>query len=267
MGIFMNKTKDKKWQPQIVNIEGLQLLRLGSDYGGWFLVHDESLFGTTMISAGLGEDASFDVEFANAYNAKILLVDPTPRAIEHFQRIQERIPQSSSVDYVNGGKQPIDSYDTEFLSKASFILEPSALWKKSKELEFYAPPNKEHVSHSIVDYQNEYRKDGEKITVKSLTFTDLLKKHQFIHDPKILKLDIEGAEIELIDHLLSKGHRPKQILVEYDELSTKKKTGLKRVMRTHRLLRKKGYSLVFFEKQNFTYYLSLNPVDNSVLNG
>ena len=38
-----------------------------------------------------GEDASFDVEFTTRFKARIIIVDPTPRAIDHFEAIQKRL--------------------------------------------------------------------------------------------------------------------------------------------------------------------------------
>src|SRR3569832_187068 len=66
------------------------LLRLGSCYGGWTFVEDPALCGSVMISCGLGEDASFDIEFAARFGAQVLLVDPTPRAIKHFEEISSK---------------------------------------------------------------------------------------------------------------------------------------------------------------------------------
>lgn len=256
MGIWKGRKEIKDWHPKVIDSTGLKLVRLGSEYGGWVFVEEDSFDGCTLISAGLGEDDSFDVEFANMFKARVLMVDPTPRAIEHFRKLHERIPQRKTVDYVYGGNQPIESYDTQALNPSSFTLEPSALWKRSKRINFFAPPNREHVSYSIVDYQNEYRKDVSMITVNALSFTDLVNNHNLPFNPTILKLDIEGAEIETISHLLAKGHRPNQILVEFDELSRGDKIARKRARRADRILIRSGYSCVWKEKTNLSYYLT-----------
>ena len=83
----------KLYGPRI-KIEGKsELLRLGSQYGGWVLVPNESLKGATILSCGLGEDASFDVKIAKFYQARVVIVDPTPRAIEHFNAVMSRMGQ------------------------------------------------------------------------------------------------------------------------------------------------------------------------------
>lgn len=66
----------------------LRLIKLGSKYGGWTFADVQNLQGSTIISGGLGEDASFDVEFAARFGARVVLVDPTPRSIRHFEELQ-----------------------------------------------------------------------------------------------------------------------------------------------------------------------------------
>ena len=72
-------------------VDGFNYITLGATNCGWTFVDDGSLFGCTIISAGLGEDGTFDVEFASKYNAKVVIVDPTPRAKEHYDGIVSRL--------------------------------------------------------------------------------------------------------------------------------------------------------------------------------
>ena len=51
---------------------------LGSKYGGWAINTNLPPF-SNVISCGVGEDVSYEIEFLNKYNGKIYLVDPTPR--------------------------------------------------------------------------------------------------------------------------------------------------------------------------------------------
>ena len=52
-----------------------------------------------IISAGVGEDISFDIEMLNNYQAKLYLVDPTPRAILYIQKIIDKLGNSRTVPY------------------------------------------------------------------------------------------------------------------------------------------------------------------------
>ena len=70
---------------------GYAFKKLGAEYDRRIFVDNANLNGCTIISAGLGEDGSFDVGFAKQYNAKVIIVDPTPVAIEHFNKIKKHI--------------------------------------------------------------------------------------------------------------------------------------------------------------------------------
>ena len=73
------------------------IIFLGTAYGGWSFVEEDNLKNCTIISAGLGEDASFDIEFASKYDARIIIVDPTPRAIKHYDEIINSLGNSSTT--------------------------------------------------------------------------------------------------------------------------------------------------------------------------
>ena len=63
-GKLYNMLRRRKLHPiQKIIPDPTETCFLGTDYGGWHFV-DLNLQGTTIISAGLGEDGSFDLEFA-----------------------------------------------------------------------------------------------------------------------------------------------------------------------------------------------------------
>lgn len=222
------------------------LVTLGSAYGGWTFHDDGNLNGTTIISAGLGEDASFDVEFAARYDARVILVDPTQRAIEHFEGMSDQIGQARARQYVDGGTQPFDAYELGDVTDEQLVLEPLALWTERTSLRFFKPENPDHVSHSIVNFQNDYRDDSDSVAVDACTLAELLEKYEIGPDAlPLLKLDIEGAEIEVLQNIMDAGIRPKQICVEYDELGIPSETAFKRVDQAHASLTNAGYRCVY----------------------
>ena len=89
----------------------LELIKLGSAYGGWSLVSHPSLFNGLVISAGAGEDISFDVEIVNFFDAKVVLVDPTPRAVDHYYKVASRFGRTNENSYDMGGRQEPDAYE------------------------------------------------------------------------------------------------------------------------------------------------------------
>ncbi len=217
---------------------------LGSDYGGWSFLNDKNLENKFIISAGLGEDASFDIEIINKYNCKVICVDPTPRAIDHYKQIIDNSGSPRSNFYKDGGKQNISSYDLTKINKDNFILINNALYNvDNEELKFFAPKNKNHVSHSINDWQNNYKKTSDFIKVKTITIKSILNKFD-INNLEILKLDIEGAEIEVIKNILDEKIFPNQILVEFDELNKINELAINRFEKVHQILLSKSYNLI-----------------------
>lgn len=232
---------------------GVKTLRLGTEYGGWDFVDAANLHASTIISCGLGEDASFDVAFASRYGAKVVMVDPTPRAIAHFQAIRGNIGQQPRCAFVPGGNQPVEAYDLSELGSDSLTLVDRAMWTEERTLRFYAPQNPSYVSHSITNYFNSFSVETPYIEVQSIAIDALMAQIRTDTIP-LIKLDIEGAEVTVIADMLRKGIRPDQILVEFDELSVYSRRSKTEIEGTDRALRANGYQLVHFRKpSNFLY--------------
>lgn len=236
--------------------ENFNIIRLGSAYGGWNLVDDDVLQGCTIISAGLGEDASFDVEFASKYDARVIIVDPTPRAISHFNGILDSLGEPSKRQYSKDGCQPIDAYNLSSICEDRFSLVRKALWNNNTVLKFFEPANSAHVSHSIVNYQNNYSEDTKSIEVEAVTLDSLLQDLNLNkNEIPLIKLDIEGAEIEVLTRCIEIGIMPQQILVEFDELHVPSIKGYARVTEVDALLKSNGYKLLKTDGlADFLYY-------------
>ena len=74
----------------------------------------------------------------------------------------------------------------------------------------------------------------------------------------MIKLDIEGAEIEVIENMMYSKIYPNQILVEIDELNKIDKISVERFNKINNLLVKNNYELIYTENQfpNFLYLKS-----------
>ena len=223
---------------------------LGSSYGGWYLKKDKKLYNSIIISAGLGEDASFDVEFINKYNAKVLLVDPTPKAIIYFKSILLRKGKGRIKIYKkNSGKQDPSSYNLKKINSNNFILIEKALFNSNNKLvKFYLPRNPKHVSCSLKNNSNLKNT----ILVKTITVKNIMQSHN-IKEISLIKLDIEGAEIEVIKNFISDKIFPKQILVEFDELRNLSKKSIEQFLKIYRLLIKNRYCSI--KINNFPCFL------------
>ena len=257
MGIGSITTAIKRavFAPRLKIAAGLQPTQLGTEYGGWDFIDAPNLHGSTIISCGLGEDASFDVAFASRYGAKVAMVDPTPRAIAHFRAIQARMGQPASCDFVPGGNQPLGAYDLSSVTSENLILVERALWTDERTLKFYAPSNPAFVSHSVTDSINNFSTKGPYIEVQSIAIDALLAQIGVASVP-LLKLDIEGAEFAVIPDMLRKGIRPDQILIEFDEISVYSRRSKREIEGVDRALHENGYRLVHFRHpSNFLYVL------------
>ncbi len=229
------------------------VIRLGSLYGGWNIAATTSLHGKVVISCGAGEDISFDIELASLFRVYVFIVDPTPRAIVHVQNTIARIGMPATKSYANSGNEDVTAYNLQTLNPSQLSLIPKALWNNNCNIKFYAPRNPEHVSHSILNIQENYSREGSCIEVDAIDFKALMHVCSIDQPPEILKLDIEGSEHEVLLNLLQSKQFPRQILVEYDELSKLSIRSLTRFHRTHNSLLSYGYKLFAKENLNYSY--------------
>lgn len=229
------------------------VIRLGSGYGGWDFLDRGYLNGATIISGGLGVDASFDVEFARRYGATVVIVDPTPRAIAHFELLLKQAGSAASQSYVDGGHQPVEAYPMDWTDGSHFKLAPFALWDASGKMRFFSPANEAHVSHSLINFQHGYEDQTAHIGVDTIRLSELIKQRK-LTPPALMKLDIEGAEIEVLQSMIADQIFPKQLLIEYDELIIRTRKAMKRVNGSIAMLTANGYKCRHYDgDSNFLF--------------
>ena len=130
------------------------------------------------------------------------------------------------------------------------------MWDKNQFLKFYSPPNPDHVSHSITNYQNKYKQNTSYIEVEAITIENLLKEINIEkNDIPLIKLDIEGSAMEVLIDFINKDFKPRQILVEIDELNMPCKKNFDRVTRINKFLVQNNYELIKMNgRADFLYY-------------
>jgi len=214
----------KKYLKKILNViirnneieAAKKINSFGSEYGNWKFIHTDDLHNSIILSAGVGEDISFDVEFINFYNSTVIFVDPTPRALEYLETVKENFGLPKSQDYQKGGFQYPSSYNLTKIKDNNFIIYKKALWSESdKELNFYFPENERNVSNTLIN--SYFEKKRKYIKVETISLEQILKEN-LINKLELIKVDIEGAEIEVIASMLNKKIFPNQLLLEIDYL-------------------------------------------------
>lgn len=221
------------------------LERLGSRYGGWFCAPALLSEGATAVCCGAGEDISFDVALNSRFAMHVLCVDPTPRAIVHV----EKILAQSELRNVQAGPAPVEQHGTNGIRPERFKLVKAAVWSVDGALRLWEPADVADVSYSALNLQCTQRY----IEVLGRTLGSILHEHE-LSDVAVLKLDIEGAEYEVVRNMVEAGIRPRQLLVEFDEFHHPASLGaLIRVIRTVGLLNQVGYQLASVDRANCTF--------------
>lgn len=168
-----------------VDLRGLSLVRLGSDYGGWWVCPALLNAETICYTAGVGRDVSFDLELITRFGCRVWGLDPTPASIEWVQGLD------------------LDP---------RFSLVPVGLADGTREARLYTPRNPADVSHSLTNLQG----TDTYVVVPVARVGEVM--HRLGHDRiDLLKMDIEGAEHLALGAMLDDGMRPTTLCVEFDE--------------------------------------------------
>ncbi len=192
------------------------LVRLGSDYGGWWIPEASAVPGAVAYCAGAGEDITFDLALYER-GCAVTTFDPTPRAIAHVER--------------------------EAPSDARFRFEPVGWWDAESEVKFYSPLYEGHVSHSIVNLRGTTDYFVAKVKPVHQLMSELGDDHV-----DIIKMDIEGAEYTVLDSLLRDGPLPPVLCVEFDQPAP-----LHGTVAAVRRLQRAGYVLNKIDAWNYTF--------------
>lgn len=182
----------------------------GNDHAGFFLCAKTLGPGAIVYSIGTGTDASFDLELIAEQGCKVFAFDPTPK----------------SIRWVADSKLP-----------ASFIFTPLGIGPRNETATFYLPKNDDYVSGSMIG--NDFVDQGKQVEVELRTLATLAKIHG--HDKiDVLKMDIEGAEYEVLPDVLKSGIKIEQILVEFHHRMVE--DGYAKTRAAIQLLRDFGYA-------------------------
>lgn len=223
-------------------------MKLGTEYGGWIVPTDMKL--DVVYSGGVGEDISFDIKLQSKYDCNIILIDPTKKSSTHFEECKRYFNDKSFK--FTGGIQD-DYYSTiekETPNFEKFIYIDKGLWNKKDVLKFYSQENENYVSKSLVDgmFTDKY----ENVNVDSVKNIMTELGHDHID---LLKIDIEGAEIEVLNQMLDDNIYPTYLCVEFD-LYLKNKDPQEKTKKIIDRLMNIGYIVIANDNMNVTFKFS-----------
>ena len=190
-------------------IERVAYRMFGSEYGGWPVVTEVLNSQSVVLSFGLGEDISFDLEIMEAFDLTLHGFDPTPK----------------SLAWLSSQELP-----------ARFKVHGVGLADKDGELTFDVPANRDHASYSATA-----NREGAQTVSLPVKRIETIFNELALEKIDVLKMDIEGSENSVIADLLKGNIRPVQILVEYHHRIHK--TPLTETMESIGALEKAGYRL------------------------
>lgn len=191
--------------------------RLGNGHCSWLL--PASLLSERSICwcAGVGEEMSFDLALIERFGCRVWGLDPTPRALRHAELHAAHEPR--------------------------FQILPVGLWSEDTTLRFFPPKDPSNVSHSIVNLQQ--TEGGFDAQCRSAASLSKELGHDHID---LLKLNVEGAEYEILDSLRRDGIRPRTLCVVFDQPGP-----LRRMLAASRALIRDGYTLIGIDGWSCTF--------------
>lgn len=199
----------------------IPVIDVGTGTGQWQIPANLVNKDWVVYSVGVGKDASFEMQMSQDFGCKTTSFDPTPAAIEYVRSLE-----------------PV---------KFQFV--PWAIWTHEGHLDFYSQDLQNNRNLSAFDSER-----GELVCrVECCQLKTAMVRLEHPH-VDLLKIDIEGAWMPVIENMISSGIKPRVFCVEFDS-----PTSIARVRRAVRLLSTIGLSLVYRRKDNYLF------VDQAIL--
>ena len=224
-------------KPRIKIDTVIPLDSLGTSYGSWKVPENFLDENSVCYFAGAGIDISFDVEVAKRYHSTVHIIDPTPKAREHYDLLVDKTRKGEKLEIEN--KRGL-FYDVDPESLHKIINEKMGEWKEDNIQKFYVPGKTDMISHSILNiHKTEDFFQAE--VVKPSTLMNRLNHNHIDY----LKLDIEGAEYDVIESIIEDNLDIRIIAVEYDEVHHPiDKNSIERIEDSIRKLKDFGYLVI-----------------------
>jgi FkbM family methyltransferase len=177
--------RDVYFRPQMRVTKQMHGGRPVTGYGAWTLCPETISASSVVYSVGVGDDISFELSLIRSFGMPVLFAfDPTPNAIDWLAH--QSVPRE-------------------------FRHIPYAIAGYDGTAKFFPHDNPEFVAHSLIPRPATAAQAVE-VQVRSLSSVMRELGHDHVD---LLKLDIEGAEYDVIDSLTREKVDVRQLLVEF----------------------------------------------------
>jgi len=198
------------------------LLELGNRATGcsWNIFASGLNSDSVIYSGGVGRDITFEDSLSQRFGCSVILFDPSPTGLETMRLPENQRPQ--------------------------FKFDPVALAGRCGRLTLVPPQNPEEGSWFASAGGNDA------LEVEAVDLATLMQRHGHAHID-LLKIDIEGAEYDVLDHLLTRRLRVRQVAVEFHHSNL---PGITRQQTIRAILKMRaaGYTLIDQDGNNHTFY-------------
>jgi FkbM family methyltransferase len=247
------RTKYYKWTERSIHLpisQEIPTVRIGTPYGGWIVPENQLNDQSVCYLVGAGEDVSFDIGLTAKYGCPAHIFDPTPRAIQHVEQLKANLLTGAKTACATSpdGFYPI--YPPEL--SAQLHMHPYGIWNEDTVLRFFSPPNAAYVSHSIVNLQQS--EHFIEVPVKTLKTVMQELGHTRIN---LLKIDIEGAEYQVIESIIQDKIDIETLCIEFDESAANHFDGkyISRIENALKSLINIGFTIIAKESNCHNYTL------------
>jgi len=177
--------RDVYYRPQMRVPKQMHGGRPVNGYGAWTLCPQTISANSVIYSVGVGDDISFDLSLIRSFRLGVLFAfDPTPSSIDWLSR--QSVPEE-------------------------FRLLPYAIGDCDGTAKFFPHDNPGFTSHSLIARP---QTAAQAVEVQVRTLLSVMR--ELGHDRiDLLKLDIEGAEYDVIENLIREKVDVRQLLVEF----------------------------------------------------
>lgn len=190
----------------------MDVVSLGSEGAAWSICPSGLGRDSVIYSVGIGTDISFDLALIERYGVTVHAFDPTPGSIAWLRA--QRLPVRFRWRQVG-----LAAYDGE--------------------ASFFPPDNPSFISHTMLPRAGA----GDKAIRMDVRRISTLMGDLGHERLDVLKMDIEGAEYDVVDDILASGVAVEQLLIEFHHRFAG--VGIERTRHAVTKLNAAGYRIFF----------------------